>query len=383
MICVSRTHRSGSCDTWPTYYRKLAICLFVTLCTYSSVSQTLQGSVQDGTTGAAQSGDLVVVVSGNEEVGRTATDEDGHFMINASFTHAVQGVLAIRVLHEGVTYSHPVRFDSPVSVAVYDTSTSREQISEYMCVLQFQTGSPGLLEVTELHAIKNDSWPPRTVVNADNFRLSIPIDARDLSLAITEADGQGARLSFSGNEIGNAPKALAIPLEPGLTKYVIKYSLPYNGHFASHRLLQYRTEKLFLIAPPAMQLSVGRTLKFRSVEDHTGAQVREVDSVAKNNPFTVQLRGNGILSQAFSPLGPDDNNLTLPLGSEVGAHGPVAPRTHAQIAAATDQRLRISERRTAPKRWSTNGIVLGCAVLLSIVMILGKAVYVRKARQST
>lgn len=369
-------------DMTSTYIKNVALLVFVSLCSYSLSSQTLQGVVQNGTTGVPQSGDLVVVVIGNKEIGRTVTEKGGHFTINSPLTREVQGVLSIRVSHAGVTYSHPIRVDSPINLTVYDASTSREQVSEYMCVLQFQTRDPGLLETTELHAIKNDSWPRRTIVDADNVRLSVPIDARDLSLAITEADGQGARLSFSGNEIRNAPKALAVPLEPGLTKYVIEYSLPYNGHLAFQRKLQYRTDNLFLVAPLAMQVAASSALRFRSIEDHTGAQVREVDSLVKNISLTIQLRGNGVLSQAFSPSQPHNNNPILSMGSEASAPDVLARTNHAQIAAATSRSQR-SGQSPDQKRWGSHWVVLGCAVLLSIVIVLGKAIYVRKARQST
>jgi hypothetical protein len=275
-----------------------------------------------------------------------------------------------------------VRFDSPVSIPVYETSTSQSHVNEYMCVLQFQTRDREWLEVTELHAIKNDFWPPRTITNARNFNLSVPADARELSLAITEADGQGARLSFSGNEMHNVPKTLAVPLEPGLTKYVMKYSLPYSGHIAFERRLQYRTDKLFVIVAPGMQVAAGRTLQFRSVEDHTGAQVREVDSLVHNFPVMIQLKGDGVLSHAFSPLASLGNNFTLPLRTDASSTGLVTRNNHAQIAATANLTFYKSGQEAAPKRWSSKWTVLTCALLLSIVL-LAKFACALRARRST
>jgi len=368
-------------STWLDYARRLAVLLFVALVTYSEASQTLQGIVLNGTTGAPQSGDLVVVVIGNKELGRTVTADNGHFTITAPPTHAVQGLLSIRVLHAGVTYSHPARFNSPVSIPVYETSPSQEHVNDYMCVLQFQTSDPGELEVTELHAIRNDSWPRRTVVNARNVSLSVPTKAQGLSLMITEADGQGARLSFNGDEIRNAPKSLAVPLEPGLTRYVLNYRLAYDGHFAFERRLQYRTEKLFLMVAPGMQVDAGHALEFRSVEDHTGAQVREADSVAEDFPLTIQLRGNGVLSHAFSSLGSRDKKPVFPLRTESTAPNFVAQNSHAQTTDPTDHNPQSPDRGIL-EHWSSKWIVLGCTMACLIVAILGKAIYARKARQS-
>lgn len=379
MIISCHTHRVVLRYSCSTYYR-LTLLLFISSYAYSFALQAVQGIVQNGTTGAPQSADLVVVVIGNKEVGRTVTDQNGHFTIKTLLPHAVQGVPSIRVLHAGVTYSRPVRFDSPISITVYETSTSQHHLSEYMDIFQFQTRSPELLEVTELHALKNDSWPSRTVVNPRNVRLSVPPIAQNLSLSITEADGQGARLSF--NDMHNAPKALAVPLEPGLTKYVIQYSLPYKGHIAFERRLQYRTAKLFVIVAPGMQVAAGRNLKLRSVEDQTGAQVREVDSLVQDFPLTVQMRGNGILSHAFSPLSPHDNNLILPLRTEPSSPDLAARDAHAQIAATTSH-FPGSEQKAAPKPWSVKWALLLCAVLFSIMIILGTSIYARKARDST
>lgn len=367
---------------WPTYIACIAVSLFVSASTYSSLSQTIQGVVQNGTTGAPPSADLVVVVMGNKEIGRTVTDENGHFAINTPATNAAQGQMSIRVLHSGVTYSHPVRFDSPVSIPVYETSTSQSHVNEYMCVLQFQTRGGEWLEVTELHAIKNDFWPPHTITSAHNFNLSVPADASELSLAITEADGQGARLSFSGNEMRNVPKTLAVPLEPGLTKYVIKYVLPYSGHIAFERRLQYRTDKLFVIVAPGMQVAARRTLQFRSVEDQTGAQVREIDSLVHDFPVAIKLNGDGVLSHAFSPMASRGNNVTFPLRTDASSSGLVTRNTDAQIAAPASLALYKSGQEAAPKSWSVKWVVLTCALLLSIVL-LGKFARTLRARRSS
>lgn len=132
-----------------------------------------------------------------------------------------------------------------------------------------------------------------------------------------------------------------------------------------------------------MQVTAGRTLEFRSVEDHTGAQVREVDTVAPDFPLTLQVTGDGVLSQAFSPLGPHDRNRLLPSRVESIAPNLAARDTHAQIAATTSETSQQPEHRTPQKHWSISWIVLGGAVLFSIAMVLGKAIYARKARQSS
>jgi len=278
-------------------------CLLLAIWSAQGAAQTVRGIVHNGTGGKPQSGDPVLLVTGADEIGRAVSGKNGDFRIEPKLpSGASPDTLKVRVLHDGVSYQQPVRVGVASDVTVYDGSAQVDGLSEYLGIFQFEARVADRLEVTELHAIQNDSWPPRTSTNPHSFDLALPDGAQNLFVTITEAEGQSAKLSMTDPSTQHGPYKFGVPLKPGLTKYVITYQLPYRGELRFRRSAQYSTKKSFVVLPMAMHFTPFGTLQFHPVPDDSGAQVREIDSLAQNDVLAFQVSGTGVLAQAFRPM---------------------------------------------------------------------------------
>jgi hypothetical protein len=304
-----KAHRSA--------FSRKTFCLLLTICAAQCAGQTVRGIVHNGTDGKPQSGDLVLLMTGANELGRTVSDQKGEFRIEPQLPSGTStGMLKVRVSHDGVGYQQPIQIGVTANVTVYDGAARIEGLSEYLSIFQFEARIADRLEVTELHAIQNDSWPPRTSTNPESFNLSLPAGAHNLFVTITEADGQGAKVSIPEPSNHHGPYKLGVPLEPGLTKYVLTYELPYRGELPFRRSAQYSTKKTFIVLPMSMRFTPPRTLLFHPVPDKTGAQVREIDSLAEHDVLGFTIAGTGVLAQAFRLIGSPDESARQTLSAQ-------------------------------------------------------------------
>jgi hypothetical protein len=284
-------------------------CLLLTLCSAHCAGQTVRGIVHNGTNGKPQSGDLILLISGAREIGRAVSGNNGDFRIAPKLPAGTSpGTLKVRLLHDGVAYLQPIKFGITADVTVYDGSARVEGLSEYLGIYQFEARTPDRVVVTELHAIQNDSWPPLTSINPKNFDLSLPQGAHNLLVTITEADGQGAKLSIADPTTKHGPHKLGVPLKPGLTKYVFTYELPYRGELSFRQSARYFTKKSFIVLPMSMHFTPLATVQFHPVPDETGAQIQEIDSLAKHDVLGFTISGTGALAQAFRQIGGPDES---------------------------------------------------------------------------
>jgi hypothetical protein len=298
----------------PKLSRK-TFCMLLTICAVQCAGQTVRGIVHNGTEGKPQSGDLVLLMAGASEIGRAVSDQKGNFQIESQLPSGTStGTLKVRVSHDGVRYQQPIQIGVTADVTVYDGAARTEGLSEYLSIFQFEARIADRLEVTELHAIQNDSWPPRTCTSPENFDLSLPKSAHNLFVTIAEPDGQAAKLFIPNPSTKHGPYKFGVPLKPGLTKYVLTYKLPYSGDLPFRRSAQYSTKKTFIVLPMSMRFTPPGTLHFQPVPDETGAQVREIDSLAKHDVVAFQVAGTGVLVQAFRLMGGPDQSArrTLP-----------------------------------------------------------------------
>jgi hypothetical protein len=282
-------------------------CLLLIVCAVPCAAQTVRGTLHNGTSGKPQPGELILVMSGKHEIGRAVSDDNGDFRIELSLPAGTSpDTLKARLVHDGVSYQQPIKPGVATDVAVYDGSAKVEGLSEYLGIFQFEARTADRLLVTELHAIQNESWPPRTSINRESFNLSLPKGADNLLVTITEADGQGAKLSIADPSTKHGPYKFGVPLKPGLTKYVLTYELPYSGELRFHQSARYFTKQSFVILPMSMHFTARATARFRAVPDDTGAQVREIDSLAKHDILDFAISGTGALTQAFRQIGGPD-----------------------------------------------------------------------------
>jgi hypothetical protein len=310
---------------------------------------------------------------GANEIGRATSDQKGEFRIDPQLPDRTSAdTLKVRVSHQGVGYQQPIQFGITADVTVFDAAARADGLSEYLSIFQFEARTADYVAVTELHAIQNDSWPRRTRVDPQNFDLPLPEGAHKLFVTITEPDGQGARLSFADPSNQHDPYRLGVPLKPGLTKYVLSYRLPYRGELRFRRSAQYSTKKIFIVLPKSMRLTPPATLHFHAVPDDTGAQVREIDSLAEHDVLAFQVAGTGALAQAFRQIG-DPNEFAPQTVPAQPAKVESSPNT-AQTSPPSSPPSNPSNQKTlqpAPHSDPTSQSVRNWTVSAFVLLMLG------------
>lgn len=364
----------------PEVLRKI-VCLLLTLCAALCAGQTIRGTVRNGTEGKPQSGDPVLLMMGANEIGRAVTDEKGDFRIDPQLPSGTSAdTLRVSVSHDGVSYQQPVRLGVSANVNVYDAAARVEGLSEDLGIFQFETRAADSVTVTELHALHNDSWPPRTRVGPQNFELRLPHGAHNLFVTIMEPDGHGASLTYPGTSNQSAPYRLGVPLEPGVTKYVLTYALPYAGELPFRRSAQYSAKKTIIVLPQSMHFAAPSSLHFQPVPDTTGAQVREIDSLANHAVLAFQISGTGVLAQAFRLIGAPQEPAQPEKVETSPSSTPQASAASSQPDQKPQEPGTHSEPHSDPHSETTSQSLRNWAVFVLVLLMLGTLVawkYVR------
>jgi len=268
-------------------------------------AQTIQGSVQNGTTGKPEPGHQVTLFTPSGELASATTNDNGTFRIELSGHLAPRSLAILKVVHDGVEYFQAVSSELVTNIRVYDSSSDVGGISGYLSILQFQVKGK-LLQVTELHAFNNGSSPPLTRVSHDNLVLSIPEGAQVQPATISAPDGGKLKLPLVPIR-GQAGKyRLDFPMKPGLTKYAINYQLPYDGKLIFRRRAQYPTRRIGIIVPDSMHFQSLGTKLFHPAAGQPGTLEQVLNGIDANEPFAFELSGAGVLSQYFQPLNPGE-----------------------------------------------------------------------------
>jgi hypothetical protein len=361
------------------FFRK-AFCLLLTICAAECAAQIVGGFVHNGTDGKLQSGDLIVVTAGAHEVGRAVSGQNGDFKIRLKLPAGTSAdTLKVRVAHDAVAYQQPIKFGVAAEITVYDGAPRVSGLSEYLSIFQFESRVADRLEVTELHAIQNDSWPRRTSVDPDGIELAPPKGAHNLFATITEADGQAARLSIAAPSTKHGGYKFGVPLKPGLTKYILTYELPYAGKFSFRRSAQYSTKKTVIVLPMAMSFTSLENLKFDPVPDKSGAQVKEIDSLAKNDVLAFRVAGTGVLARAFRPIGGPNESASQFLPAQPAKAETLRSET-SQPALASSPPNQRAPVPTPTRAQAMSQSVRNWAISTFILLMLGTAIAWRVAR---
>lgn len=287
-----------------TEYRAFAALFAFLLIAPYSLSQTLTGTVTNGTTGKPAVGDDVVLLSlaqGMEEAGRTKTDASGKFSFkldNADGPHLV------RAIHEGVTYHAMAPPGTPsVQMQVYDVSKKLNELSVTADVMRFQADS-GQLQGVRIFAVDNTSNPPRTQLNDQNFEFYLPDGAQvDTGLAKT-AGGQPVNSAPVPQKEKNR-YAFIFPLRPGETQFQVVYHLPYTGQLSIDPRPLYPTQHFVVMMPKSMQFDPLSSKGFQSMQDpqQSDAVVQVASNTQVGQPLAFKVSGNGILQEASGGQG--------------------------------------------------------------------------------
>jgi len=268
----------------------LAACL--------SSAQTLTGTVTNATTSKPAAGDDVVLLSlaqGMQEAGRTQSDAKGGFTLkldDAGSPHLV------RVIHQGVTYH---RMAPPgttsVEVQVYDVAKKVVGINVTADVMRFQAQGKELQGV-RLFAVNNNSSPPRTQMNDQNFEFYLPDGAQvDQSMAET-AGGQPVNSAPVPQKEKNR-YAFIFPLRPGETQFQVSFHLPYSGQASVNPRALYGAQHFVVMLPKSMQFTAGQGASFQAMQDprQSDAIVQVASNTTVGQPLDFSISGTGSLGE--------------------------------------------------------------------------------------
>ena len=272
----------------------LAILLLVSA--FAS-AETLTGTVTNGTTGKPAAGNEVVLLklaNGMEEGGRTKTDSQGRFSFQLDDSGNPH---LIRVIHQGVTY-HRMAPPGTTSVEVeaYDVAPQIEGLEVTADVMRFQAQG-GEIQGVRLFAVDNNSKPPRTQMNDQNFAFYLPEGAQiDTSLAKT-AGGQPVNSAPVPQKEKNR-YAFVFPLRPGETQFQVVFHMPYSGSLSIDPRPLYPAQHFVVMLPKSMQFtSLGAT--FESVNDpqQSSANVQVVSNTKAGQSLAFKVSGTGTLPE--------------------------------------------------------------------------------------
>jgi hypothetical protein len=320
MQLVSRQTDSLVVDKWQsvnyTLFNSDPVCrvmncprLLFLLLPLACSAGTIQGTVQNGTTGKPEPNHQVTLFTTSGEQGRTTTNENGAFRIELGAGLAPRSLAILKVLHDGVEYFQAVSSAQVTDIRVYDSSSRVSGITGYLSILQFQVKGK-LLQITELHALNNASNPPVTRVDPDNLVLSIPEGAQMEPTTVSAPDGGTLKLALVPIPGHSGKYRIDLPLKPGLTKYAVSYEMPYTGQLVFRRQAQYPMQRIGVIVPESMHFRSLGARVFHAVVDQPGTHEEVLDGLNANEAFAFELSGTGALASSFHRLSPGEPSRT-------------------------------------------------------------------------
>ena len=327
---------------------------------FACSAQTFQGRVMNGSTGNPQPSCQVVLFTISGEQGRALTNDSGEFRVVPKVKLQRGSAAILQVTLGGVDYFQTVIQGQFANFKVYQSAKQVSVISSPLSILQFQSVGKRL-QVTELHALNNVSNPPITQVDPSNFVLSIPHGAQIDPAIISSPDGGSSKVPLVPVTGSTDEYRIDFPIKPGMTKYAIRYELPYDAsEFIFRRQTQYPMDRVGVIVP--------KSIGFRSLSPHTfhtvagsqGAQEQqlEADKLASNTAIAFSLSGTGELAHSFRPLQPGERPVTAQVIPKASTISP--PKT---VIAANSAPAPRRSSLAGHKRTIALGILLFAAAL--------------------
>jgi hypothetical protein len=262
-----------------------------------AAATNLKGWAFNETTRTPAAGDPVILLSlsegGMSETARTQTDDKGRFALpvaDPQVTHVV------RVVHQGVTYHQIVEPGSrPIAVVVYDVANRVDGVTAVMDVERFEASNDAL-EVKQLVTMRNDSRPPRTLMNGRPFEIRLPPDAVVESGLVQVEEGQPLKQKpIAGDQKGLY--YFSFPLRPGDTRFAVVYRLHYSGAATIEPQLRSPMEKFVVMLPKSMKFDPAFSGIFHAMPNTTPDNVQGTDAMTSENTLGFRISGTGMLEE--------------------------------------------------------------------------------------
>lgn len=259
-------------------------------------ADTLTGTVTNGTTNKPAPGDEVVLLTlsndGMKESARVKTDGAGRF----AFTVDSEGSRLVRAIHQGVMYHSIVPADGKrVKVTVYDVAEKVEGIRAVMDVQRFEATSE-TLEIKQLVTMRNDSNPPRTLMNDHLFEIQLPPEAQVESGLVQIEDGEPLKQTPVPGELKGQYYFL-FPIRPGDTRFAVVYRLPYSGKALMEPKLRNPLERFVVMLPKSMKFEPKAASIFQPMPDTTPDHVEGTGPVTPGQTLAFRVSGTGMLEE--------------------------------------------------------------------------------------
>ena len=271
--------------------------LTVVACSSIAAGAELRGQVINGTSNRAGSRDEVVLLSlsneGMREEARTQADRIGRFSVaiaDPQKTHVV------RVVHQGVTYHQIAKLDAKtVVVVVYDVAAKLEGVSAVMDVERFEA-TADQLEVKQLITMRNDSRPPRTLMNDRPFEVQLPPEAEVESGLVQVEERQPLKQQpLAAEQKGHY--YFVFPIRPGDTRFAIMYRLPYSGQATIAPVIRNPRERFVVMLPKTMKFEPQAAGIFTAMPGTTPDNVQGTAAMAHGQPVAFRISGTGVLQE--------------------------------------------------------------------------------------
>ena len=257
------------------------------------VAQMVAGTVHNGTTGKLSAGDDVKLLrldNGMQEESHTKTNGRGSFKLDLQ---SAGSHYMVRVFHQGVSYDRTVIANVPLDMTVFDSDSKINDIAGMLSIFQIQSDEQ-TVRVKEMHAIDNNSSPPKSQNKPNNFETFLPPDAEIDSVTAKSPDGKPVNISATPVQGEAGHYTVDFPLRPGETQFVLRYHLPHREKVTFRPRLPYATKSLEIMYPLSMQflaLEPGRFI-FQSDPNRQGQIIREVKA---GEPLSFTVSGIGTL----------------------------------------------------------------------------------------
>ena len=268
-----------------------SLAVFLATLIFAAMSQaaTVNGTVNNGTTGKPGAGVEVILIQlqgGMQPIANTKTDAAGRFTFDNPNIGAQP--MLLRAVYKGVNFHQPLPpGKDSVSVDVFEPTGDAKTISVPSHVVIFQPNGATLI-VGEEYGVKNDSKPPQAFFRTEgNFEATLPEKAELKQIAASGPSGMPVVQATIDR--GKNKYAIAFAFRPGESEVRLSYELPYQNNSATVKLpTAYGGGRLLVVAPPSVQLS-GDGLQMAGQEQ--GMNVYERASVAAGTIVSVTLSG--------------------------------------------------------------------------------------------
>jgi len=273
-------------------WNRIALIMFCWLVSASSLAAQISGTVTNGTMNKPASSNEVVLLSlegGMNEVSRTTTDSSGHFSIDVPDSSAPH---LLRVNHQGVNYFTSVPPGAGATdITIYNAAKKVEGIAEVARVFRMQAAQ-GQLEVSVGYTLRNESQPPRTMMDTQTFSVDLPEGAQLVETTATSAGGMPTTISpISTGKKNNY--AMGFPLRPGETRFQVTYKLPYSGAYEFNFVPDSQLSEVGVLLPKSMQFN-GISRTFSQDSDEAGLAVFYIKDAPAHEQVRFSVAGEGL-----------------------------------------------------------------------------------------